>query len=388
MSDESLLMIPGPVEISPAVQAAFSVPPPSHTAPDLIAAFGSALERMRAVWKAPAGQPFIVAGSGTLAMEMAAANLVAAGDRVLVLKTGYFSDRMAEMLRRLGADLVEVEAEIGDAPDPEKVRQALGLYGGVRAVFATHVDTSTGVRLDPAPIARLARERRILSVFDGVCATAGEEFDMQGWGVDVYLTGSQKALAVPAGLALMVVSDRALEARRRLPGPPPLSLDWDAWLPIMKAYEEGRPSYFSTPATNLVLALDAALGEILERGLDETVDRHRQVAEGMRAAWAELALEAIPVRPELAANTLSALRFPSGVDGKLIAAIAERGVVVAGGLHPAIRQSYFRVGHLGHCVGQGEWLERTVRAVGEALADLGHEGDPEAAVAALSREIG
>src|SRR5262245_10359989 len=114
MPTAPLLMIPGPIEVSPAVLRAFSAPPPGHTAAPLIESFGTALERMRRVWQAgPDSQPFVLAGGGTAAMDMAVANLTAPGDRVLVVDTGYFSDRIAEMLRRQGAAVVEVEAAVG-----------------------------------------------------------------------------------------------------------------------------------------------------------------------------------------------------------------------------------------------------------------------------------
>jgi alanine-glyoxylate transaminase/serine-glyoxylate transaminase/serine-pyruvate transaminase len=386
--DRPLLMIPGPVEVSPAVLAAFSVPPPGHTAPGLIESFGTALERMRAVWRAPAGsRPLVLAGGGTTAMDSAAANLVEPGERAVVVGTGYFSDRMAEMLRRFGAEVEMVGAEPGEVPALEAVAAALDGAAGRRppkALFATHVDTSTGVRIDPEPLARLATGAGALSVFDGVCATAGERFEMEAWGADLYLTGSQKALGLPAGLALMVISERAVEARaRRRAGPPPMVLDWDQWLPIMRAYEERRPSYFSTPATNLVLALEAGLGEILDDGVERRVERHRLAAEALAAAWRALGLDPVPARPELAAHTLSALRLPEGVDGGLVGRIAERGVMVAGGLHPALAGRYFRVGHMGYTVTRPDWLRHTVRAVAEALTASGHPADREAALAAF-----
>ncbi|HSK81210.1 MAG TPA: aminotransferase class V-fold PLP-dependent enzyme, partial [Thermoanaerobaculia bacterium] len=271
MADTSpLLMIPGPVEISPAVRDAAAAPPPGHTSPRLLEAFGTCLERMRRVWCADAAsQPFLVAGSGTLAMEMAAANLLEPGDRALVVNTGYFSDRMTEILRRYGVQVSDVGAPVGGAPSPEEVREALGQGGPVKALFATHVDTSTGVRVDPEPFCRIAREAGALSVFDGVCATAGERFEMAEWDADVYFTASQKAIGLPPGLALLVASERALAVRAtRRAGPPPLYLDWQVWLPIHRAYEERKPSYFATPATSLVMALEAGLGEILEDGIE------------------------------------------------------------------------------------------------------------------------
>src|SRR4051794_1487642 len=221
-SPSPLLMIPGPVEISPAVLAAAGGPPPGHVSPRLIEAFGASLGRMRQVWQADAAsQPFILTGSGTLAMEVAAANLLEPGDRALVLNTGFFSERMSEILRRTGVEVTELAAPLGEAPGTGEVREALE-SGSFKALFATHVDTSTGVRVDPEPLCRLAREAGALAVFDGVCATAGERFEMAAWGADLYFTGSQKALGLPPGLALMVAGERALAARAaRGSAPPP-----------------------------------------------------------------------------------------------------------------------------------------------------------------------
>jgi alanine-glyoxylate transaminase/serine-glyoxylate transaminase/serine-pyruvate transaminase len=379
-------MIPGPVELSPGVIAAFSGPSPGHLAPGLIEAFGRSLERMREVWQAPAdSQPFVIAGGGTAAMDMVAANLLEPGHRAVVVNTGFFSDRLAEMLRRQGADVTEVRAAaVGDAPDVEEVERALE-DGATQALFATHVDTSTGVRIDPEPLARMAHKREIVSVFDGVCATAGESFDMDAWGADVYLTGSQKALGVPPGLALLMASPRALAVRaRRRSVAPPMYLDWEQWLPIMNAYEQRRPSYFSTPATNLILALDTALGEILEAGIEARIERHKRTARAMRSAWDALGLRPVPVRPDLQASTLSALYLPDGIDAaEIVAGASRHGVIVAGGLHSEIRNRYFRVGHMGHAVTQKEMLLRTIQAVGAALRDAGISGiDPARAVAA------
>jgi alanine-glyoxylate transaminase/serine-glyoxylate transaminase/serine-pyruvate transaminase len=378
-----LLMIPGPVELSPAVLAAASWPPPSHTAPRLIEAFGRSIERMREVWRADAAsQPFILAGSGTLAMEVAAANLVEPGDRALVVVTGYFSERMTEILRRYGAEVTEVTAPVGEAPAPEEIRAALA-RGPFKALFATHVDTSTGVRVPPAPLCRLAREAGALAVFDGVCATAAERFEMADWEADLYFTGSQKAIGLPPGLALMVAGERALAARaaRKAP-PPPLFLDWSSWLPIHRAYEERKASYFATPATSLVMALDAGLGEIVEAGVAARVEAHARAAAALRAAWAQLGLRSV-ASETVTANTLSALFFPPGVDATLLPRITARGVVVAGGLHPAVKATSFRVGHMGYTVTRPDYLRRAVEAIAGALQESGAAADIAAAVAAL-----
>jgi alanine-glyoxylate transaminase/serine-glyoxylate transaminase/serine-pyruvate transaminase len=387
-----LLMIPGPVEVSPAVQAAASAPPPSHTAPELIESFGRSLERMRRVWRADgSAQPFVLAGGGTAAMDMAVANLIEPGDRVLVVHTGYFSDRFAEMLRRAGARVHEVGAPVGDAPTPERVAEELEgqlREGPLKAVTVTHVDTSTGVRVDPEPLARLAREAGALSIFDGVCATGGERFEMAAWDADVYLTASQKALGLPPGLALLVASERALAARRERRTAPPMYLDWETWLPIHRAYEERRPSYFSTPATPLVKALEVALAEILTQGVEARWEAHRRSARALRAGWRALGLRAVPEREELLADTLSALRFPDGTDRSLVGRIGDHGVTVAGGLHPEIRDRYFRVGHMGFATTRPDMLLRTVEAVGRGLSDAGIGVDPTAASRAVQNALG
>jgi len=387
-----LLMIPGPVEVSPSVREAYSVRPPGHLVPEVIEAFGGSLEMMRRVWLAPSSaQPFIVPGSGTTAMDLAVWNLVEPGDVVVVVNTGYFSDRAVEMIRRAGATVVDLTCVPGEVPN---VSRAEGAFDDLeragkkaKALFATHVDTSTGVRVDPEPLARLARARGALSIFDGVCATAGERFAMEAWEADVYLTASQKAIGIPAGLGLLVASERALAARDARKTPPPLSLDWNSWRTIMQAYEARKPSYFATPPTNLILALAVGLREILEEGLEARVARHARVAGALRAAWEKLELRSVPARPGIHADTLSALRFPGGVDATLVARIAERGVVVAGGLHPRIRSEYFRVGHMGYATTRIDFLMKTVEAVGAGLATFLARVDTDGALAVLLEAV-
>ncbi len=367
----SLLMIPGPIEISPGVLAAFETAPPSHVSPKCIEAFGASLEMMRQVWRASdESQPFVVAGSGTLAMDMAIANTVDSNDRVVVVNSGYFSDRIAEMATRRGAQIFHVSAEIGSVPAIDDIDAAIKAHSAT-VVIATHVDTSTGARVDAKAIALAARAAGALSIFDGVCATAAELFEMESWDADIYLTASQKALGLPPGLALLMASPRAMARRHSLVTVPPMYLDFDQWTPIMRAYEERRGSYFATPATPMIMALQAGLAEMTEEGVEQVVARHARTAQSMRAAWTALELELLGPS-EFAANTLSAIRYPAGVDSTLPSLIGNHGVVVAGGLHPECKAKYFRVGHMGFATTQPEWLERTVQAIEDALNEAGH----------------
>jgi alanine-glyoxylate transaminase/serine-glyoxylate transaminase/serine-pyruvate transaminase len=317
-------------------------------APAFIAEFGQALERMREVFLAPDGQPFLLAGSGTLAMDTAAANLVEPGDRAIVVNTGYFGDRMGAILERYGAEVAHVRAPIGGAPGPDELRAALA-GGDAKLVTITQVDTSTGVLADVHALATAAREHGAMVVVDGVCSVAGEALDMAGWGVDLAFTASQKAVGVPPGLALVVARPRAMAAFRSRKAPVgSYYADWSNWLPIMEAYEARKAAYFGTPAVNLVWALNVSLGQILAEGMPARLDRHQRLGRAAQAAIAALGLGQVPLTSALAAHTMTAPRFPAGVSGAgLLREVGEAGVTLAGGLHPAIRAEYFRIGHMG-----------------------------------------
>jgi alanine-glyoxylate transaminase/serine-glyoxylate transaminase/serine-pyruvate transaminase len=287
MKDRKLLMIPGPIEFTPEVLRAMGMATTSHVAPNFIEAFGQALERMREVFLCPSGQPFVIAGTGTLAMDTAAANLVEPGDRALVVNTGYFGDRYGVILERYGAEVTHVRAPaVGDAPSLEDVEVALkkdapstGSGRGYKLMTITHVDTSTAVGADVKALAALGREYGVLVIVDGVCAVAGEEMRQEEWGIDLALTASQKAIGTPPGLALVVAGPRAMDAFRNRKTPVRnYYADWTQWLPIMEAYEARRVGYFGTPAVNLIWALNVSLGQILDEGMDARFARHSRIA--------------------------------------------------------------------------------------------------------------
>lgn len=348
MKARKLLMIPGPIEFEPEVLNVLGQATTSHVAPNFIQSFGNALRMMRKVWMAPGGQPFIMAGTGTLAMDMAAVNLIEKGDKVLVISTGYFGLRYADLLARYGADVHFLQSEIGDVVPLEMIEDELK-GGNYKLLTFTHVDTSTAVMVDPKPIAKLAQKYNVLSILDGVCSVAGEEIIQEEWGIDVVLTASQKAIGVPPGLALMVVSEKAMQVweKRKTPVANYYS-DWTNWLPIMQAYEAGNPSYFGTPAVNLVFALEKSLEIILAEGMDARFARHKIMAKAFREALKAMGLKSIPVSDEVSAATLSAPYYPNGINGaQLLTQINKEGIILAGGLLPELKAEYFRIGHMG-----------------------------------------
>src|SRR5512135_544383 len=381
MKDRTLLMIPGPIEFEPAVLAALGAPTTSHVAADFIEVFGQALEKTRKVFLSDDGQPFVLAGSGTLAMDTAVANVIEPGDKALVVNTGYFSDRMAAILERYGAQVTHVKAPVGGRPSSEEVEAALK-RDHFKVMSITHVDTSTAVIADVKALAKLAQQYGALSLVDGVCSVAGEELRMSEWGVDVVLTASQKAISVPPGLALVVASPRAIQAFKSRKSPVmSYYSDWTNWLSIMEAYEARKPSYFGTPAVNLVYALNVSLDQILKEGLEARFKRHRALGVAVQAALKALELDQVPVKEEFAAHTLTAPRYPKGVtQADLLPKVQKVGATLAGGLHPAIRAEYFRIGHMGP-TNIGDVLA-TVAAIETALAQCGYGLTSGAGVAA------
>lgn len=391
-------MIPGPIEFTPEVLRAMGMVTTSHVAPNFVEVFGQALERLREVFLCPGGRPFVLAGSGSLAMDVAAANLIEPGDRALVVNTGYFGDRFGAILERYGAAVTHVRAPaVGGAPAMEEVEAALK-GGDYKLMTVTHVDTSTAVCADVRGLAALGREHGVLVVVDGVCSVAGEELRQEEWGVDLALTASQKAIGVPPGLALVVAGPRAMDAfhRRRTPVGNYYA-DWTQWLPVMEGYEARQPRYYGTPPVNLIWALNVSLGQILDEGadnadrpgrlhaMDARFARHRRLSQAFKAAVAALGMEQVPVSADLTATTLTAPYFPQGVDRAVLGYIKEAGAIVAGGLHPDIKDRYFRVGHMG--VVSASDILATVGAIETGLTRAGYGFEPGAGLAAAQAAL-
>lgn len=371
MKRRKLLMIPGPIEFEPAVLRAMSIETASHVAPNFIESFAYCLEAFKEVLKAPSGQGFIVSGSGTLAMDMAAANLVEAGDKVLVTSTGYFGVRYANILKRYGAEVTLLESELGDVVPLAKIEDELKSKDYKLLTF-THVDTSTGIKVDAKSIAALGQEYGVLSILDGVCSVAGEEICQDEWGIDVVVTASQKALGVPPGLALVMASPKAIEKwKNRKSLVANYYADWENWLPIMQAYQDKQASYFGTPPVNLIQALEVSLKQILDEGMELRFKRHENYAKAFREAIQSIGLNTIADSNANAANTLTAILYPTRVDASTFTKkIGEKDVIVAGGLLPGHQTKYFRVGHMGSVSGND--IMATLSAIEYALNAHGY----------------
>ena len=376
MIEETLTLIPGPTPVHPRILAALARPTVSHVAPAFVAEFKEALEGFRTLAKTTTGQPFIVAGGGTLAMEMAIVNLVAPGEKLLVVSHGYFGDRFVDLATAFGIHCEVLRAEWGQAVAPALLAQRLA-ENSYAAVTITHVDTSTGTQAPVPAYAELLKGRAEMFILDGVCATGGVDQAFDEWGVDVLLTAPQKAIAAPPGVALCLFSEAALERRRARASVPAYYADILRWLPIMQ--DPGK--YYSTPCVNEIMALAEALRMLHREGLAGRFERHARIALAVRAGLGALGLSLFTA-PDCRADTLSVVLLPAGVEDLAFRReMAAQGIVVAGGLGP-IAGKAFRLGHMGN-IGGGEVVSALV-AIEASLRKLGMAVSPGAAVAAAA----
>lgn len=377
--DETLTMIPGPTPVHARILDALARPTTSHVFPAFVEEFRQALGGFRSLCQSETGQPFIVAGGGTLAMEIALVNLVAPGEKVLVVSHGYFGDRFGDLATSFGIEADVLKAEWGKAVPPAEVASRLAT-GSYAAVTISHVDTSTGTLAPVEAYASLLRGRPELFILDGVCATGGVDERFDEWGVDVLLTGPQKAIGAPPGLALCLFSERAMTRRTGRSSVPAYYADVLRWLPVMQ--DPGK--YFSTPCVNEIVALAEALRMLHAEGLPARFARHGRIARAVRAGLEALGLTLFTAS-DCRADTLSVVLLPEGVaDAPFRKEVASRGVVVAGGLGP-IAGKAFRLGHMGN-INAAE-VVAALGAIEGALGTLGVPVTPGAAIAAASPHL-
>ena len=348
----------------------------SHTAPGFIKTFGETLSLTRKLFQStnPAAQPFIIAGSGTLGWDLVSSNLIEKGENALVLHTGYFADSFADCLETYGASATQIKAPIGDRPSFEQIEQALK-EKPYKLVTITHVDTSTGVLSDIKRVTEVVRRVSpdTLVVVDGVCSVGSEEIAFDAWDIDVILTASQKAIGCPPGLSIVMTSPRAINSFKSRQSPPAsYYASMAKWIPIMQNYENFKPSYFATPATQLIHALHTTLSQIVSRPLSERFAAHTKVSDRVKGAVSELGLRQLADKPENQAHGMTAIYLPDGLTPPdVLPGVLKRGAIFAGGLHKEIATKYIRFGHMGVSVTDPNrnHIESAITALKEALAE-------------------
>jgi len=339
-----LVMIPGPTPVVRSIQDQMARETVAFGDPDFVADFAQVVADLKSMWQC-GGESFVVAGSGTLAMEMAIANITRKGENVLVCSNGFFGDRFIDLCERKGLNVDVLQARWGDSVTPEMVESRLS-QKDYQVVTVTHVETSTGVA---APVADIARTVRAMSgalyVVDGVAATGGVEETMDPMGIDMLLTCSQKAFGVSPGLAMLWAGKRAMEKRATLGRIPESYVDFDKWLPIM----HNPAKYWGTPPVNLIWALKESLRIMKEEGLQERYARHARQGALVDSAMEALGFSVAAKKP-FRAPTLSVYLYPeaSGLDDAAFrTTLAVEGVQSAGCLGE-YQGKGFRMGHMGN----------------------------------------
>jgi aspartate aminotransferase-like enzyme len=372
MATKRYLLTPGPTPVPPEVLAAMAEPVIHHRSPDFKAVFAETRARLKEVYRTR-NEVLVFASSGTGAFESAVANLLSPGEKVLAVSHGNFGERWQKLAAALGCDVHELTYAWGESPRAEDVAAALGECGAAVALLV-HSETSTGVVSDLEPLLAACNAAGAISVVDAISSLAAVPLETDAWGADVVVTGSQKALMTPPGLAFASVSDRAFAkaAQATLP-----RFYWD-WARAREQQEKDSTPF--TPPTSTIVALNVALRRIIAEGLDHVFARHVALGRACRAGAKAMGLDLYSPDDDSAA-VLTALLTPEGVDAvALRLALRDRyGITIAGG-HGDIVDRLFRIGHIGYV--DVFDITTALAAIELELVQLGASVERGAAVAA------
>ena len=377
-SSERILLGPGPSLIAPRVMRAMAAPVLSHLDPEFVPLMDEVRALLQRVFRADAKALTIAtSGTGTSAMEAAVANVVGDGMRAVVVVTGYFGDRLAQIIERYGARVRRIDVEWGRAVDPQRLEDEL-VREGADVVGLVHADTSTGVRNPIKELAAIARAHGALTIVDMVTSLGGEEVDVAGWGVDVAYSCTQKCIGAPSGLAPLAV---ASSARDRLVKCRSFYLD----LRLLEDYWVGR-KYHHTMSSTLIYALREALLMVEEEGLPARVARHERHHRALAAGVEAIGLSLLPSEGERL-WTLNTIRVPSRVDEAAVrrTLLTTYNIEVGAGLGP-LAGKIWRVGLMG-ASSTPQTLLQFLAALEGALASQEHAVPEGAGVAAAGAAL-
>ena len=345
---DRVLMGPGPSNPYPEVTAAFTRPLLGHLDPEFIALLDETGDRLRQVFRTENPLTFPLSGTGSAGMEAAFVNVVRPGDVVVVGVNGVFGELMCDVAGRAGAEVVRVDAEWGRALDPQALLDA---HPAPRLIAVVHAETSTGVRNDVACLGPGAADLGgdPLVLVDCVTSLGGIPVEIDGWNVDLAYSGTQKCLGTPPGLAPFTAGPRAIERLVERPQ------SWYLDLNMLARYVtgEGARAYHHTAPISMIFALHAALGALLDEGLDASFARHQACGDALQAGLVELGFELFAQEghrlPELTTAYVPTDRLPPGLDeaGVRRLLLDRYGIEIGGGLG-AYAGQVWRIGCMGH----------------------------------------
>jgi aspartate aminotransferase-like enzyme len=381
MKKAELLMIPGPTPLPEAVRAVLASPALGHRSAEFKEVLKRVFPNLRSIFQSK-NQVFLYTASGTGAMEAALCNTLNPGDKILVLVNGVFSQRWAEIAKTLGIVVETLDVSAGEAHTPAMLREYLQANQSTayKAIMLTHSETSTGVLNPVRELTATARESHpdALIIADTITSLGAAEFDLDGWDIDIAVSGSQKGFMLPPGLSFLALSDRAWQAHQSCKNPG----YYFNFTRYQKSQLENTTPY--TPATHLILGLDVALNLMLEEGLGNLVQRHSQLRAMTRAGLKAMGLELFVQDDQYASPSVTSFLPPNNLTVDAVRAGLKKrfGIIIADG-QKELKGKIMRIGHLGH-VSEREVLA-TLSALEAVLNDLGYTVPAGAGVAAASK---
>jgi serine---pyruvate transaminase len=361
--EKKYLFSPGPTMLPPEVLLKMAEPIMHHREPEFEKIFAEIRAGLKALFKTK-NEVLVFTSSGTGAMEGAVSNILSRGDKALVVRAGKFGERWGEICKAYGIEFIPVDVEWGQAVLPERIEEILKSHPSIRAVYTQASETSTGVRHPIREVAEIvARYEDKVMVVDGITGVGVFDIPMDEWGLDVVISGSQKALMLPPGLAFAALSDKAWKfvERSNLPK------YYFNFKKELKSIQKNQTAY--TPAISLFVGLRESLNLIKKEGLEAVFRRHEKLAEATRAAVKAMGLQLYA--PDSPSNALTAVKLPGGIDGDRLKGLffEKFGITVAEGQDQA-KGKIIRIAHLGYY----ERLDMVmvISALEMLLKEMGH----------------
>jgi aspartate aminotransferase-like enzyme len=338
------IMTPGPVPIADEVLVEHGRPLMHHRGPEFSKIFTDVVKKLKKFMQTD-NDIFILTSSGTGSMEAAVTNAFSTGDKVLVVSVGNFGERFKKICQKYGLDVTALDYEWGDAARPGDIKKALDNDPDIKGVLVQFSETSTGVLNDVEAMGNLIKDYPAILVVDAISGIGASELKVDRWNLDIVCGGSQKAISAPTGVAFMSVSRKAW----KMVGKSDIPKFYFDLTAAKKYLEKDPPQTPWTPGISIIVAMNRALDMFFEEGMDNVFKRHRVNALAVQRSCEKLQLEMLVKEPEKRGVSVTAIRIPEEIDGRLLVKTMriKYGVTVAGG-QGKLAGKIFRIGHLGY----------------------------------------
>ena len=373
-----ILMIPGPTEVLPEVLSSMSMPLYPHYGKEWGEIYEETVKFAGQVFNTN-GTVIIFPGPGSAAIEMGISNLIAPGEKIIVISNGFFGERMVEIARHVGCRVVEVEAEYGEVVHPQNIEELLKMHKDVKGLAVVHNETSTGV-LNPIKMyGKIAKEYNLFYIVDAISSYGATEIQVDDWGIDFCVGYAGKALSSVPGVSPVAISPEAFRyIEKRAWKPSSWFLDLSVWKYYMDEWKTIGHPYPTTVPTHSIVALREALKIALTEGLENRYRRHEVMASAFRKAIKALKLEVVATE-EHASPTVTAVKCAENTSSRIARTMLEKfRIMISGGLGKLTGKS-FRIGHMG-LTATPRYLVYTISALANTLSNLGYTVDQEKAL--------